>query len=136
MKIMSVFGTRPEAIKMCPVVMEIQKRRNVESIVCLTGQHREMLEPVMQLFNLHEDYNLHIMRENQTLSNITSDILQRLDDVMEREKPDMVLVHGDTSSSFAAALSAFYHHVLAVLNNVTGKGLLPIQKKAPFSSPP
>lgn len=111
MKIMSVFGTRPEAIKMCPVVMEIQKRRNVESIVCLTGQHREMLEPVMQLFNLHEDYNLHIMRENQTLSNITSDILQRLDDVMEREKPDMVLVHGDTSSSFAAALSAFYHHI-------------------------
>ena len=84
MKIMSVFGTRPEAIKMCPVVMEIQKRRNVESIVCLTGQHREMLEPVMQLFNLHEDYNLHIMRENQTLSNITSDILQRLDDVMEK----------------------------------------------------
>lgn len=111
MKIMSVFGTRPEAIKMCPVVMEIQKRRNVESIVCLTGQHREMLEPVMHLFHLREDYNLHIMRENQTLSNITSDILQKLDEVMEKEKPDMVLVHGDTSSSFAAALSAFYHHI-------------------------
>lgn len=109
--VLSVFGTRPEAIKMCPVILELNKRKNIKSVICLTGQHKEMLEPIMQLFDLHEDYNLQIMRSNQTLSNITSDILTKLDEVIELEKPDVVLVHGDTSSSFAAALSAFYHHI-------------------------
>lgn len=111
MKIMSIFGTRPEAIKMCPVVRELEQRSGIESIVCLTGQHEEMLNQVIDIFKIKVNYNLHIMRENQTLSNITSDILMRLDCIMLEEKPDMVLVHGDTSSSFAAALSAFYHHI-------------------------
>lgn len=111
MKIMSVFGTRPEAIKMCPVVRELEQRRGIENIVCLTGQHKDMLNQVIELFHIKVNYNLHIMRENQTLSNITCDILERLESILSKEKPDMVLVHGDTSSSFAAALSAFYHHV-------------------------
>lgn len=111
MKIMSVFGTRPEGIKMCPVIKELERRQGIESIVCLTGQHEEMLDQVIEIFKVKVDYNLHIMRRNQTLSNITSNILIHLDEIMEKERPDMVLVHGDTSSSLAAALSAFYHHI-------------------------
>ena len=111
MKIMSVFGTRPEAIKMCPVVRELEQRSGIECVVCLTGQHEEMLNQVIEIFKIKVKYNLHIMRKNQTLSDITSDILTRLDSIMAEEEPDMVLVHGDTSSSFAAALSAFYHHI-------------------------
>lgn len=111
MKVLSVFGTRPEAIKMCPVIKELELRNNIESIVCLTGQHEEMLNQVVKLFNIKPDYNLHIMREKQDLALITSNILQALDDIMTSEEPDIVLVHGDTSSSFAAALSAFYHHI-------------------------
>ena len=111
MKILSVFGTRPEAIKMCPVIKELNNRRNIESVVCLTGQHEEMLEQVMKVFNMTAKYNLHVMKKNQTLSMITTHILTQIDQVYENEKPDMVLVHGDTSSSFAAALAAFYRQI-------------------------
>lgn len=111
MKVLSVFGTRPEAIKMCPVIKELELRDNIESVVCLTGQHEEMLSQVVDLFGITPDYNLHIMKKNQGLSLMTSVILQMLDDIMASENPDIVLVHGDTSSSFAAALSAFYHHI-------------------------
>ena len=96
---------------MCSVIKELERRQGIESIVCLTGQHEEMLDQVIEIFKVKVDYNLHIMRKNQTLSNITSNILIHLDDIMEKERPDMVLVHGDTSSSLAAALSAFYHHI-------------------------
>lgn len=111
MKIITIFGTRPEAIKMCPVIKELKKRLEIECRVCLTGQHKEMLQQVMDLFDIQADYNLQIMKQNQTLSMITSDVLNGLDSVFEKEQPDLVLVHGDTSSSFAAALSAFYHHI-------------------------
>mgnify|MGYP004658789251 FL=1 len=111
MKIITIFGTRPEAIKMCPVIRELNKRPEIECRVCLTGQHKEMLQQVMDLFDIRADYNLQIMKQNQSLSMITSDILEGLDFVFEKERPDLVLVHGDTSSSFAAALSAFYHHI-------------------------
>ena len=111
MKIITIFGTRPEAIKMCPVIKELNKRPEIECKVCLTGQHQEMLQQVMDLFDIQADYNLQIMKQNQTLSMITSDVLNGLDSVFEKEQPDLVLVHGDTSSSFAAALSAFYHHI-------------------------
>ena len=111
MKIITIFGTRPEAIKMCPVIKELNKRPEIECKVCLTGQHKEMLQQVMDLFDIQADYNLQIMKQNQTLSMITSDVLNGLDLVFEKEQPDLVLVHGDTSSSFAAALSAFYHHI-------------------------
>ena len=96
---------------MCPVIKELELRDNVESIVCLTGQHEEMLSQVVELFHITASYNLHIMKKNQDLSTITSEILTRLNEIMLLENPDMVLVHGDTSSSFAAALSAFYHHI-------------------------
>ena len=110
-KVLSVFGTRPEAIKMCPVVKELEKREHIKSIVCLTGQHEEMLEPVMQIFQMSAKYNLHIMKTNQTLSMITTNILTQLDRIYELEKPNLVLVHGDTSSSFAGALTAFYRNI-------------------------
>lgn len=111
MKVLVVFGTRPEAIKMCPVIKELKKRDNVECIVCLTGQHKEMLNQVMEAFKIKEDYNLRIMQQNQTLSMITSNILEKIEEVIKTEKPDIMLVHGDTSSSFAAALSAFYNGI-------------------------
>ena len=111
MKILTIFGTRPEAIKMCPVIKELNRRKEIKCTVCLTGQHKEMLEQVMSLFEIQAEYNLQIMKKNQTLSMITSDILNGLDSIFEKEQPDLVLVHGDTSSSFAAALAAFYHHI-------------------------
>lgn len=111
MKILSIFGTRPEAIKMCPVVKELEKRENIDSVVCLTGQHEEMLDQVMQIFHMDAKYNLHVMKANQTLSMITTNILTQLDGIYELEKPDLVLVHGDTSSSFAGALTAFYRNI-------------------------
>ena len=111
MKVMSVFGTRPEAIKMCPVVKELEKRENIKSIVCLTGQHEEMLGQVMDIFSVKAQYNLHIMKVNQTLAMITSDILTEFDKILQNEKPDIVLVHGDTSSAFAGALAAFYRGI-------------------------
>lgn len=111
MKVLSIFGTRPEAIKMCPVINELENRKGIHSVVCLTGQHEEMLDQVMQIFGIKAKYNLHIMKQNQTLSMITTQILTKIDQVYEDEKPDLVLVHGDTSSSFAGALAAFYRGI-------------------------
>ena len=110
-KVMSVFGTRPEAIKMAPVVKEIERTSGMSSIVVVTGQNREMLDQVLDLFDLHADHNLDIMEKNQTLTTITTKILSRLDVVIDQEKPDFVLVHGDTTSTMAASLSAFYHQI-------------------------
>ena len=111
LKVMSVFGTRPEAIKMAPLVKALQASEQIESIVCLTGQHREMLDSVMEIFQLTGDYDLHIMEKRQTLSTITTKTLLGMDSVLDTVKPDLVLVHGDTSTTFAGALAAFYHQV-------------------------
>lgn len=111
MRILVIFGTRPEAIKMCPLVLELYKRKKIECKVCLTGQHQKMLSQVMDAFQLREDYNLSIMQESQTLTSITTLILGKLDQILEDERPDIVLVHGDTSTSFAAALAAFYKKI-------------------------
>ncbi len=111
LRIMSVFGTRPEAIKMAPLVQELHQREGIESLCCVTAQHREMLDSVMEVFHLRADCDLDIMTPRQTLSTITSKCLIGMDDAIERLKPDMILVHGDTSTTFAGALSAFYHQV-------------------------
>ncbi|MCI8527198.1 MAG: UDP-N-acetylglucosamine 2-epimerase (non-hydrolyzing) [Oscillospiraceae bacterium] len=111
LKIMSVFGTRPEAIKMAPLVKEIAAHPGMESLCCLTGQHREMLDSVMEIFRLRGDYDLNIMEQRQTLTTITTKTILGMDRVIEEAKPDMILVHGDTSTTFAGALSAFYHQV-------------------------
>lgn len=107
-KVMLVFGTRPEAIKMCPLVNELKKRETMKTIVCVTGQHREMLNQVLETFNVVPDYDLSIMKEKQTLFDITTNILNKIRDVLEKEKPDVVLVHGDTSTTFVTALACFY----------------------------
>lgn len=106
-----VYGTRPEAIKMCPLILEMKNRPEIECVVCLTGQHREMLDQVNGLFGIKADYDLNIMQESQSLADITSKVLQGLDHVLNKEKPDVVLVHGDTTTSFAAALAAFYRNI-------------------------
>lgn len=111
MKILMVFGTRPEAIKMCPLVIKLKENSNIDCSICLTGQHKEMIEPIMDSFGIKEDYNLAIMRESQTLTSITTLILNGMESVLEKTNPDIVLVHGDTSSSFAAALAAFYRKI-------------------------
>lgn len=111
LKIMSVFGTRPEAIKMAPLVRELARREHFESLCCLTGQHREMLDSVMEIFRLRGDYDLNIMQKQQTLSSITTRALLGMDSVLEEAKPDLILVHGDTSTTFAGALAAFYHKI-------------------------
>ncbi len=111
MKVLAVFGTRPEAIKMCPLIIELKKQKNVECCVCLTGQHEEMLMQVMNVFRIQEDYNLHIMKECQSLSSITKTIIDKLESVIKVEMPDFLLVHGDTTTSFAAALAAFYQKI-------------------------
>lgn len=108
-KVMLVFGTRPEAIKMCPLVNELKSRTDeFETVVTVTGQHREMLDQVLRVFNVIPDYDLAIMKQAQTLFDVTSEVLQNLKTVLEKEGPDVVLVHGDTSTSFAAALACFY----------------------------
>ena len=107
-KIMLVFGTRPEAIKMCPLVNELKNRKTVQTVVCVTGQHRQMLDQVLEAFHVIPDYDLSIMQEKQTLFDITINILERIKMVLEREKPDVVLVHGDTTTTFVAALACFY----------------------------
>ena len=107
-KIMLVFGTRPEAIKMCPLVNELKKRKSLETVVCVTGQHREMLNQVLETFDVVPDYDLSIMKDKQTLFDITTSILSKIKDVLEKEKPDVVLVHGDTSTTFVTALACFY----------------------------
>ncbi len=111
LRIMSVFGTRPEAIKMAPLVKELAAREEIESLCCVTAQHRQMLDSVMKVFDLRADCDLDIMTPRQTLSSITSKCLTGMDGAIERLKPDMILVHGDTSTTFAGALSAFYHQV-------------------------
>lgn len=110
-KVMSVFGTRPEAIKMAPLVKELEKTPEIESIVCVTAQHREMLDQVLEIFDLHPQYDLNIMQARQTLAGITTRALTGLEEVMGKEKPDIVLVHGDTSTTFAGALAAYYNQV-------------------------
>lgn len=105
---MSVFGTRPEAIKMCPLVKALEKANGIESLVCVTAQHREMLDSALEYFNVKPDYDLNIMKRGQTLSSITADVIMGLESVLSEAKPDLVLVHGDTTTSFAAALAAFY----------------------------
>lgn len=110
-KVMTIFGTRPEAIKMAPLVKELEKREEIESIVCVTAQHREMLDQVLKVFDIHPDYDLNIMKHGQTLSDITSKVLLGLEKIMIDEKPDIVLVHGDTTTTFAGALAAFYNRI-------------------------
>lgn len=107
-KIMLVFGTRPEAIKMCPLVNELKKRKNIETIVCVTGQHRQMLDQVLQAFKVEPDYDLCIMKDKQTLFDVTINILERIKKVLEEVNPDVVLVHGDTSTTFVTSLACFY----------------------------
>lgn len=110
-KIMLVFGTRPEAIKMCPLVNELKKREDAQTIVCVTGQHREMLNQVLKAFNVEPDYDLSIMKAKQTLFDITATILKKIKSVLEEVKPDVVLVHGDTSTTFVTALACFYMQI-------------------------
>lgn len=107
-KVMLVFGTRPEAIKMCPLVNELKTRKNIKTIVCVTGQHRQMLNQVLDAFNINPDYNLSIMKDRQMLFDVTVNILNNIKEVLEEVKPDIVLVHGDTSTTFVTALACFY----------------------------
>ena len=107
-KVMLVFGTRPEAIKMCPLVNELKGRKGIETVVCVTGQHRQMLDQVLHVFGVIPDYDLSIMRERQTLFDVTANILSGIKAILEQVKPDVVLVHGDTSTTFVTALACFY----------------------------
>jgi len=111
MKVLSVFGTRPEAIKMAPVVKELERRGGVESVVCVTAQHRGMLDQVLEVFDIKPDYDLDIMKPGQTLSYITAEVLKGIEQIIIDERPDLVLVHGDTTTAMAAALAAFYQQV-------------------------
>ncbi len=128
-KIMLVFGTRPEAIKMCPLVNELKSRSNADVYVCVTGQHKQMLKPVLDAFGVEPDCDLNIMKEKQTLFDITVNILDGIKAVIEREKPDVVLVHGDTSTTFASALACFY---LGVPVGHVEAGLRTFNIKSPF----
>lgn len=110
-KILSIFGTRPEAIKMAPLVKELEKEKQIDSYVCVTAQHREMLDQVLEIFNIKPDFDLDIMKDRQTITSITTRSLEGLEGVIGELKPDLVLVHGDTSTTFAGALAAFYHKV-------------------------
>lgn len=110
-KIMLIFGTRPEAIKMCPLVKELKTRKNINVKVCVTGQHKEMLEQVLDCFNVVPDYNLEIMKDKQTLFDITINIISKIKPVLEIEKPDMILVHGDTTTTFVTSLCAYYMQI-------------------------
>lgn len=110
-KVMLVFGTRPEAIKMCPLVNELKIRKNIKTVVCVTGQHRQMLDQVLEAFSVVPDYDLSIMKEKQTLFDITTNILEKIKGVLEKEAPDVVLVHGDTSTTFVTALACFYMQI-------------------------
>lgn len=128
-KVMTIFGTRPEAIKMAPLVKELQKRESLETIVCVTAQHRQMLDQVLTTFAIHPDYDLDIMKEHQTLTQITARVLTGLETIMQQEKPDLVLVHGDTSTTYAGALAAFYNHIR--IGHVEA-GLRTYDKYSPF----
>ena len=111
MKVLTIFGTRPEAIKMAPLVKELERFSGIESKVCVTAQHREMLDQVLSLFKITPDYDLNIMKQGQTLEGITSSILLGLAPILKEFKPDYILVHGDTSTTFAASLAAFYQQI-------------------------
>ena len=128
-KVMSIFGTRPEAIKMAPLVKELERRKEIESIVCVTAQHREMLDQVLKTFDIKPNYDLNIMKQGQTLSEITSRALLGLEEVIKEVKPDIVLVHGDTTTTFAGALAAFYNQVS--IGHVEA-GLRTYDKYSPF----
>ena len=128
-KVMSIFGTRPETIKMAPVVHELEKREEIESIVCVTAQHREMLDQVLKALKVKPDYDLNIMKQGQTLSDITTRALKGLEDVIKEVKPDIILVHGDTTTTFAGALAAFYQQV--AVGHVEA-GLRTYNKYSPF----
>lgn len=111
MKVLTVFGTRPEAIKMCPVILELKKHPEINSITCLTGQHREMLQQVLDVFAINAEYNLDIMQIDQNLFSITTNVLNGLKQILEKENPDIILVHGDTTTSFAAGLAGYYMQI-------------------------
>ena len=128
-KILLVFGTRPEAIKMCPVILELKKRNGVQVVVCVTGQHREQLDQVLDVFGVVPDYDLNIMKERQTLFDITVNVMNGMDRVLFKEKPDAVLVHGDTTTAFSAMVSAFFHHI--PIGHVEA-GLRTYDMEAPF----
>lgn len=128
-KVMTIFGTRPEAIKMCPLVNELKRRKEIDCKVCVTAQHREMLDQVLDIFNLTPDYDLNIMKNKQTLSTITTNVLTGLDEIFAEEKPNLVLVHGDTTTTFAASLSAFYNKIK--IGHVEA-GLRTYNKYSPF----
>ncbi|AWZ49875.1 UDP-N-acetylglucosamine 2-epimerase (non-hydrolyzing) [Clostridiaceae bacterium 14S0207] len=129
MKVMAIFGTRPEAIKMCPLVNELKKRDEFDCKVCVTAQHREMLDQVLEVFNLTPDYDLNIMKNKQTLCSITTNVLNGLNDIFIKEEPQLVLVHGDTTTTFAASLSAFYNKI--AVGHVEA-GLRTYNKYSPF----
>lgn len=128
-KVMSIFGTRPEAIKMAPLIKELETRKEIESIVCVTAQHREMLDQVLNTFSIKPDYDLNIMKKGQTLSEITAKVLRGIEEVLEKEKPNIVLVHGDTTTTFASALAAFYQQI--IIGHVEA-GLRTYNKYSPF----
>ena len=128
-KVMSIFGTRPEGVKMAPLVKELERRKEIESIVCVTAQHRQMLDQVLETFNIKPDYDLNIMKQGQSLSEITSRALTGLENVIKDVKPDIVLVHGDTTTTFAGALAAFYNQV--AIGHVEA-GLRTYDKYSPF----
>lgn len=128
-KVMTIFGTRPEAIKMAPLVKELEKRKEIKSIVCVTAQHREMLDQVLETFNINPDYDLNIMKQGQTLSDVTTRALNGLENVIKETNPDIVLVHGDTTTTLSGALAAYYNQV--AVGHVEA-GLRTYDKYAPF----
>ena len=129
-KVMTVFGTRPEAIKMAPVILELKERSTeFDMVTVVTAQHRQMLDQVLEIFKITPDYDLNVMHANQTLSDTTRNVLQKLDDVIKKEQPDIILVHGDTTTTFAASISAFYNQV--AIGHVEA-GLRTWDKYSPF----
>lgn len=129
LRVMCVFGTRPEAIKMCPLILELESHPEIENIVCVTGQHRQMLDQVIEIFGIRVDYDLNIMKPRQTLTSITCDVLLSMEELFSRVRPDIVLVHGDTSTSFVVALAAFYQQI--PVGHVEA-GLRTFDKYSPF----
>lgn len=128
-KVMSIFGTRPEAIKMAPLVKELESREEIDNIICITAQHRQMLDQVLETFDIKPDYDLDIMKQGQTLTEITSRVLMGLEEVIKEAQPDIILVHGDTTTTFAGALAAFYNQV--AIGHVEA-GLRTNDKYSPF----
>lgn len=110
-KVLSIFGTRPEAIKMCPLIKKLEQCDEIENLVCVTGQHRQMLDQVLDIFSIRPDYDLNLMKDRQTLTTITTSVLSALETLLKQASPDLVLVHGDTTTSSAAALAAFYQQI-------------------------